>query len=246
MSEQFDLTKLIFGRLSLESIPYHDPIIIATFLMVAVGGIALLVAVTRAKLWGYLWREWFTSIDHKRIGVMYMILGVVMMLRGFADAIMMRIQQAIAFGDSMGYLPPDHYDQIFTAHGVIMIFFVAMPFVVGLMNYIVPLQIGARDVAFPFLNNFSFWMTASGAVLIMMSLFVGEFAKSGWLAYPPLTGIMQSPGVGVDYYIWALQIAGVGTLLSGVNFVVTIVKMRAPGMSLMKMPIFTWTALCTN
>lgn len=246
MSETFDLGKLIFGRLSLESIPYHDPIIVATFAMVAIGGIALLVAVTRAKLWGYLWTEWFTSIDHKRIGVMYMILGIVMLLRGFADAIMMRIQQAIAFGDSTGYLPPDHYDQIFTAHGVIMIFFVAMPFVVGLMNYIVPLQIGARDVAFPFLNNFSFWMTASGAILVMMSLFVGEFAKSGWLAYPPLTGILQSPGVGVDYYIWALQIAGVGTLLSGVNFVVTIVKMRAPGMSMMKMPVFTWTALCTN
>ncbi len=246
MSEQFDLGKLIFGRLSLESIPFHDPIIIATFAMVAIGGIALLVAITRAKLWGYLWTEWFTSIDHKRIGVMYMILGIIMLLRGFADAILMRIQQAIAFGDSAGYLPPDHYDQIFTAHGVIMIFFVAMPFVVGLMNYIVPLQIGARDVAFPFLNNFSFWMTASGAILVMLSLFIGEFAKSGWLAYPPLTGIMQSPGVGVDYYIWALQIAGVGTLLSGVNFVVTIVKMRAPGMSLMKMPVFTWTALCTN
>ncbi|WP_353886473.1 cytochrome o ubiquinol oxidase subunit I [uncultured Spongiibacter sp.] len=246
MSDTFDLGKMIFGRLSLEAIPYHDPIIVATFAMVSIGGVALLVAVTRAKLWGYLWTEWFTSIDHKRIGVMYMILGIVMMLRGFADAIMMRIQQAIAFGDSMGYLPPDHYDQIFTAHGVIMIFFVAMPFVVGIMNYIVPLQIGARDVAFPFLNNFSFWMTASGAILVMMSLFVGEFAKSGWLAYPPLTGILQSPGVGVDYYIWALQIAGVGTLLSGVNFVVTIVKMRAPGMSMMKMPVFTWTALCTN
>ncbi len=246
MSDSFDLGKLIFGRLTLESFPFYDPIIVATFIMVAIGGTALLVAVTRAGLWGYLWREWFTSIDHKRIGVMYMILGIVMLLRGFADAIMMRIQQAIAFGDSMGYLPPDHYDQIFTAHGVIMIFFVAMPFVVGLMNYMVPLQIGARDVAFPFLNNFSFWMTASGAILVMLSLFVGEFAKSGWLAYPPLTGILQSPGVGVDYYIWALQIAGVGTLLSGVNFVVTIVKMRAPGMTLMKMPVFVWTSLCTN
>ncbi|QQD20074.1 cytochrome o ubiquinol oxidase subunit I [Spongiibacter nanhainus] len=236
----------MFGRLTLDAIPYYDPIIVSTFAVVAVAGTALLVAVTRAGLWGYLWKEWFTSIDHKRIGVMYMILAMVMLLRGFADAIMMRIQQAIAFGDATGYLPPHHYDQIFTAHGVIMIFFVAMPFVVGLMNYIVPLQIGARDVAFPFLNNFSFWMTAAGAVLIMASLFIGEFAMSGWLAYPPLTGIMQSPGVGVDYYIWALQIAGVGTLLSGVNFVVTIVKMRAPGMTMMKMPVFTWTALCTN
>jgi cytochrome o ubiquinol oxidase subunit 1 len=152
----------------------------------------------------------------------------------------------MAFGDNMGYLPPDHYDQIFTAHGVIMIFFVAMPLVTGIMNYLIPLQIGTRDVAFPFLNNFSFWMTAGGAALMMMSLFVGEFAKTGWLAYPPLSGILQSPGVGVDYYIWSLQIAGVGTLLSGINLLVTIVKMRAPGMSLMKMPVFTWTSLCTN
>ncbi len=246
MSEQLDIVKLIFGRLTLESIPYHEPIIVGTFLVAALLGGALVVAVSRAGLWGYLWKEWFTSIDHKRIGVMYIVLAMVMLLRGFADAIMMRIQQAIAFGDAAGYLPPHHYDQIFTAHGVIMIFFVAMPFVVGLMNYIVPLQIGARDVAFPFLNNFSFWMTAAGAILIMTSLFVGEFAMSGWLAYPPLTGILQSPGVGVDYYIWSLQIAGVGTLLSGVNFVVTIVKMRAPGMTMMKMPVFTWTALCTN
>ncbi|MFA7553939.1 MAG: cytochrome o ubiquinol oxidase subunit I [Spongiibacteraceae bacterium] len=246
MSEQLDLSTLIFGKLSLEAIPYHDPILLATFAMMALGGIALLAVLTHYKVWGYLWTEWFTSIDHKRIGVMYMILGLIMMLRGFADALMMRIQQAIAFGDATGYLPPEHYDQIFTAHGVIMIFFVAMPFVVGLMNFIVPLQIGARDVAFPFLNNLSFWLTSAGAGLVMVSLFIGEFAKSGWLAYPPLTGIMQSPGVGVDYYIWALQIAGVGTLLSGVNFTVTIIKMRAPGMSLMKMPVFTWTALCTN
>src|SRR3546814_230848 len=155
---------------------------------------------------------------------MYMVLGIVMLLRGFSDAIMMRIQQAWAFGDAVGYLPPHHYDQIFTAHGVIMIFFVAMPMVVGLMNIVVPLQIGARDVAFPFLNNFSFWMTVAGAVLVMLSLFVGEFARTGWLAYPPLSGLQYSPDVGVDYYIWSLQIAGVGTLLSGVNFISTIVR----------------------
>ncbi len=246
MFENLDLTKLIFGRLTWDAIPFHDPIILATFAVVAVGGVAMLAAITRYKLWGYLWNEWFTSIDHKKIGIMYIILGLVMLLRGFADAIMMRLQQAMAFGDNMGYLPPDHYDQIFTAHGVIMIFFVAMPLVTGIMNYLIPLQIGTRDVAFPFLNNFSFWMTTGGAVLMMMSLFVGEFAKTGWLAYPPLSGILQSPGVGVDYYIWSLQIAGVGTLLSGINLLVTIVKMRAPGMSLMKMPVFTWTSLCTN
>jgi len=246
MLDQIDLTKLIFGRLSWEAIPLHEPILLATFAGVAFGGLALLGALTYFRVWGTLWREWLTSIDHKRIGIMYMILGLVMLLRGFADALMMRAQQAMAFGDSAGFLPPHHYDQVFTAHGVIMIFFVAMPFVTGLMNYVVPLQIGARDVAFPFLNNFSFWMTTFGALLVMASLFVGEFARTGWLAYPPLSGILGSPDVGVDYYIWSLQIAGVGTLLSGVNLIVTIVKMRAPGMTMMKMPVFTWTALCTN
>ncbi|AJC21328.1 cytochrome o ubiquinol oxidase subunit I [Pandoraea pulmonicola] len=241
-----DIVKLIFGRLTIEAIPYHEPILLATFAAVALGGIVVLGAITYFRLWGYLWREWFTSIDHKKIGIMYVILGIVMLLRGFADAAMMRLQQAISFGDNAGYLPPHHYDQIFTAHGVIMIFFVAMPLVTGLMNFVVPLQIGARDVAFPFLNNFSFWMTTSGAVLVMMSLFVGEFARTGWLAYPPLSGLEQSPDVGVDYFIWALQIAGIGTLLSGINLLVTIVKMRAPGMTMMRMPVFTWTSLCTN
>ncbi|TXI90894.1 MAG: cytochrome o ubiquinol oxidase subunit I, partial [Cupriavidus sp.] len=246
MPERSELATQIFGRLSWEAIPYHEPILLVTFIVVALGGLALVAALTYYRVWGYLWHEWFTSIDHKKIGVMYIVLGVVMLLRGFSDAIMMRIQQAIAFGDNLGYLPPHHYDQIFTAHGVIMIFFVAMPLVAGLMNFVVPLQIGARDVAFPFLNNFSFWMTTGGAILVMMSLFVGEFARTGWLAYPPLSGIIHSPDVGVDYYIWALQVAGVGTLLSGINILVTIIKMRAPGMTLMRMPIFTWTSLCTN
>ncbi|MBL0965842.1 MAG: cytochrome o ubiquinol oxidase subunit I [Blastomonas sp.] len=235
----------LFGKLGWNSLP-HDPIVLSTMVVVIIGGIGLLALVTRYKLWGYLWKEWFTTVDHKKIGIMYMILGLVMFLRGFADAIMMRLQQVMAFGGSEGYLNSHHYDQIFTAHGVIMIFFVAMPFITGLMNYVVPLQIGARDVSFPFLNNFSFWMTTSGAVLTMASLFVGEFAATGWLAYPPLSGIAYSPSVGVDYYIWALQIAGVGTTLSGINLIVTILKMRAPGMGLMKMPVFTWTSLCAN
>jgi cytochrome o ubiquinol oxidase subunit 1 len=240
------LMKTIFGRLTIESFPIHEPIIVGTFAVVALGGVALVGALTYFKLWGYLWKEWFTSVDHKRIGIMYMVLGIVMLLRGFADALMMRGQQAIAFGANEGYLNAHHYDQVFTAHGVIMIFFVAMPLVTGLMNYIVPLQIGARDVSFPFLNNFSFWMTTAGAVIVMASLFVGEFARTGWLAMAPLSGLDYSPDTGVDYYIWALQVAGVGTLLSGVNLLATIVKMRAPGMGLMKMPIFTWSALVTN
>ncbi|NYE60017.1 cytochrome o ubiquinol oxidase subunit 1 [Duganella sp. 1224] len=239
-------TNLMMGRLSLDAIPFHEPILIGTFAGVALGGLVVLAAMFYFRLWGPLWRNWITSIDHKRIGIMYMVLGIIMLLRGFADALMMRAQQAIAFGDNPGFLPPHHFDQVFTAHGTIMIFFVAMPLVTGLMNYVVPLQIGARDVSFPFLNNFSFWMTTFGAVLVMISLFIGEFGKTGWLAFPPLSGIAASPDVGVDYYIWSLQVAGVGTTLSGVNLIATIVKMRAPGMSMMKMPVFTWTALCTN
>jgi cytochrome o ubiquinol oxidase subunit 1 len=246
MFENFDLTQFLFGRLTLEAIPYHDPILLVTFIVVAALGGALVWAVTRYGLWGYLWREWFTTVDHKKIGIMYIILAIVMLLRGFSDAIMMVTQKALSVGAAEGYLPPHHYDQIFTAHGTIMIFFMAMPFVTGMFNYIMPLQIGARDVAFPFLNNFSFWMTVGGAVIVMASLFVGEFAKTGWLAYPPLSGAAYSPGVGVDYYIWALQIAGVGTTLSAINMIATIVKLRAPGMTMMKMPIFCWTVLASN
>lgn len=236
----------VFGRLSLDSFPIHEPILLVTFIVVVVLGLGVLAAVTRFKLWGYLWREWLTTVDHKKIGIMYMTLGIVMLLRGFADALMMRLQQAIAFAGSEGYLNAHHYDQIFTAHGTIMIFFVAIPLVVGLVNYVMPLQIGARDVAFPFLNSLSFWLTVAGAVLVMISLFVGEFSTAGWLNYVPVANIQNSPGTGPDYYLWALQIAGVGTTLSAINMVTTILKMRAPGMTLMKMPVFTWTALCSN
>jgi len=236
----------MLGKLSLDAIPLHEPIIMGTLVVVLLGGAALLGAITYFRKWHYLWTEWICSVDHKRIGVMYIILALVMLLRGFADAIMMRTQQAIAVGDAAGYLPPHHYDQIFTAHGVIMIFFVATPFILGLMNVIVPLQIGARDVAFPFVNSLSFWMSAMGAVLVMLSMFVGDFAATGWVAYPPLSGLGYSPTVGVDYYIWSLQISGLGTTLTGINFIVTILRMRAPGLNLMKMPVFTWTALITN
>ncbi|WPQ38099.1 cytochrome o ubiquinol oxidase subunit I [Achromobacter xylosoxidans] len=236
----------MLGKLTLEAIPYHEPIVMVTLAAVCLGGLAVFGAITYFRKWKYLWSEWLTSVDHKRIGVMYIIVALIMLLRGFADAIMMRTQLAVASADSAGFLPPHHYDQIFTAHGVIMIFFMAMPFITGLMNIVVPLQIGARDVAYPFLNSLSFWLFGAGVALMMISLFVGEFAATGWLAYPPLSGLDYSPSVGVDYYIWALQISGLGTTLSGINFIVTILRMRAPGMSLMKMPIFTWTSLVTN
>ena len=236
----------MLGKLNLEAIPYHDPIIMAALGGSLLLGLAIIAAITYYKKWGYLWTEWVTSVDHKKIGVMYILLALVMLVRGFADALMMRAQQAIAANDAAGYLPPEHYDQIFTAHGVIMIFFVATPLIVGLMNIVVPLQIGARDVAFPFVNSLSFWLSAVGAALVMLSMFVGDFAATGWVAYPPLSGIEYSPTVGVDYYIWSLQVSGIGTTLTGLNFIVTILKMRAPGMDLMKMPVFTWTALITN
>ncbi|TRD22403.1 cytochrome o ubiquinol oxidase subunit I [Palleronia caenipelagi] len=238
-------TTFLLGRLNWDAIP-QEPIVWGTFVGVVIIGVCAMAAITYFRLWGTLWHDWFTSVDHKKIGIMYMILGLIMFLRGFADAIMMRAQQAMAFDGNEGYLNAHHYDQIFTAHGTIMIFFAAMPFVTGFMNYVVPLQIGARDVSFPFLNNFSFWMTVGGAVMMMVSLFIGEFGQTGWLAFPPLSGSEAQPYVGVDYWIWGLQVAGVGTTLSGINLLVTILKMRAPGMTLMRMPIFTWTALCTN
>ena len=235
-----------WGKLNWDVFPFYDPLILFTFIatMLLAGGVAFYVI--RHRLLGYLWTEWFTSVDHKRIGIMYMILATVMLFRGFTDAILMRTHQALASAGIVEFLPTYHYDQVFTAHGVIMIFFVAMPFITGFMNYIMPLQIGARDVAFPFLNNLSFWLTFSGVALVMMSLFVGEFSATGWLAFPPLSGLEFSPGVGVDYYLWALNIAGIGTTLSGINLVVTIVKMRAPGMTWMRLPIFTWSTLVTN
>lgn len=236
----------MFGKLTLEAVPYHEPIIMVTIAGIILGGLAIAGLISYYGKWQYLWKEWLTSVDHKRLGIMYLILGMVMLLRGFADAVMMRTQQVMASAGGEGILPPHHYDQIFTAHGVIMIFFVAMPLVIGLMNIVVPLQIGARDVAFPFLNNLSFWFTAAAVVLINVSLGVGEFAQTGWLAYPPLSGLEFSPGVGVDYWIWSLQISGLGTLLTGVNFFATIIRMRAPGMTMMRLPVFTWTALCAN
>ena len=238
------LQNLLFGNLTLEAIPFHNPIIMGAAGFMGLVFACIVGSLFYFKKWTCLWNEWLTSVDHKKIGIMYIILAFIMLVRGFMDAIMMRLQQAIAAGDSAGYLPPEHYDQIFTAHGVIMIFFVAMPFMFGLINMVLPLQIGARDVAYPFLNSLSFWLSVAGASLINISLVVGDFAATGWLAYPPLSELQFSPGVGVDYYIWALQISGVGTLLSGINFLVTIFKMRCPGMTLMKMPIFVWTALC--
>jgi cytochrome o ubiquinol oxidase subunit I len=236
----------LLGKLNWSAIPFDQPIVMGASAFMILGILFVLALITIKGSWPHLWREWLTSVDHKRIGVMYCVLALIMLLRGFADGIMMRAQQAVAAGGAHGYLPPEHFDQIFSAHGTIMIFFMAMPFMIGLMNFAVPLQLGIRDVAFPTLNSVSLWLTASGILLVNISLVVGEFAKTGWVAYPPLSELQFSPGVGVDYYLWALQIAGIGTLMTGINFVATILKMRAPGMGYMRMPVYCWTALATN
>jgi cytochrome o ubiquinol oxidase subunit 1 len=236
----------MFGKLTLAAIPFDQPIVMVTSCVIGLL-LAAVIALVLFKGWmPYLWGEWMTSTDHKRIGVMYCVLGFVMLVRGFADAIMMRSQLALAAGGAPGFLPPEHYDQVFSAHGTIMIFFVAMAFITGMMNFAVPLQLGVRDVAFPTLNNVSFWLTASGVLLTNISLVIGEFARTGWLAYPPLSELAYSPGVGVDYYLWALEISGIGTLLAGINIVTTILKLRAPGMGYLRMPVFCWTSLCSS
>ena len=234
----------MFGKLDLSAIPLSQPIPLITSAIVILVVLGVLALTTIKGWWPYLWHEWITSVDHKRIGIMYCLLGVLMLVRGFADAIMMRTQQAVAI-DAPGYLPPEHYNQIFTAHGTIMILFGAMPLVLGFMNFLVPLQLGVRDVAFPTFNSVGFWLTASGALLVNMSLFIGEFARTGWLPYPPLSETAYTPGVGVDYYLWAVQISGIGTLITGINIVTTVLKMRCPGMSYLRMPVFCWTALAS-
>ncbi len=247
-------THWLTGRLTLDDFIPHDPIVGGAVAGMVIGGVIVVALLTYFKKWKWLYNEWLTTVDHKRIGIMYVMLALIMLVRGFADAIMMRTHQAMAYadpelaasGEKIGYLDADHWSQIYSAHGMIMIIFVAMPFLSGLMNLIVPLQIGARDVAFPLLNSVSFWLTAFGAALVMVSLAIGEFSNAGWSGYPPLTDSEYSPGVGVDYWVWAFQISGAGTLMTGINFIVTIIKMRCPGMTFFKMPLFTWNALLTS
>ena len=235
----------MLGRLTIDAFK-HDLIEYGAGVSMLFSAIGICFLLTYYKKWKWIWTEWITSVDHKKIGLMYIIVSAVMLFKGLFDAVMMRVQQAMACGDSLGYLEAPHFQQLFTAHGVTMIFFVGMGVIFGLINLVLPLQLGARDVAFPFLNSLSFWLFSAGALFVLVSLVVGVFAGTGWTAYPPLAGLKYNPGVGVDYWLWSLQISGVGSLLSGVNFFVTILKMRCPGMTLMKMPIFVWSTLATT
>jgi cytochrome o ubiquinol oxidase subunit 1 len=238
------MQNFIFGKLNWAALP-HEWYTLGATVTIGFGLLAVAAFLTKKNLWRWLMTEWLTSTDPKKIGIMYIIVAILMLFRGFLDAAMLWIQQAFLNGTSMG-LSSDHFQEIFTAHGVIMVVFVTMGLMFGLMNYIIPLQIGARDVAFPFLNTLSLWLYIAGVVFInLFFVFGGDFSSAGWLAYPPLSGLEYSPGVGVDYWIWSLQISGLGTLLGAINILVTILKMRAPGMTLMKMPPFTWATLCS-
>lgn len=234
----------MFGTLTFDAF-HHDAIQNMAVFSGLAAGLVILGLITYFNKWKWLWDEWITSVDPKRIGIMYIVVVLIMFLKGVADALMMRMQQAFSVGDSHGILGASHFQEVFSAHGTTMIFFVAMGFMFGLMNLMIPLQIGARDVAFPFLNALSFWLFAAGAMLTLLSLAIGHFSVAGWLAYPPLSGTEYSPNEGVDYWIWMVQISGVGSTFSGINFLVTILKMRCPGMTFMKMPIFVWSCLCS-
>ncbi len=244
----------LFGRLTLNSIPYDNPIIIFAFAFSVIAGLLVVVPVLYYRKVGYIFREWICSVDHKKIGVMYIILGLVMMFRGFVDGMMIRTQQVTADGPTSphfleaqhGYLPPSHFDQIYSSHGTLMILFAVTPILTGLGNVIVPLQIGARDMAFPRMNAISLWLTVMGAMLVMASLFIGDFSDAGWVGLTPLTELPYSPSVGVDYWMWAIQISSIGTTLNAINIITTIIGMRAPGMRWDRLPIFTWTTLSTS
>jgi len=244
---------LLLGRLDLQSLPFvrawqnptaSELISAAAAAMVVLAAVAVIVLVTLLGKWRYLWTEWFTSLDHKKIGIMYVILAAVMLTRALVEALLMRAQQAVAVGNA-GFIAPDHFAQLFSTHGSIMIFFMAMPILTGIINYVMPLQIGARDVAFPLLNSISLWLTIGAAALMMASLVVGRFSTGGWSGYPPFTELSYSPDVGPDYWIWAVSLGSIGSTLTGLNFAVTIYKKRAPGMTFMRMPLFCWTSLCT-
>jgi len=235
----------IFGRITWDTLPHAWYTVAGTLSM---GGAVVAVAflLTRLKRWKWLWNEWLTSCDPKKIGIMYIVVATLMLFRGGLDAAMIWFQQAMAVGASHGYLSADHFQQVVTAHGNIMVFFVTMGFLFGLINLILPLQIGTRDLASPFLNTLGFWLYVGGAVLInLFFVFGGDFSATGWLAVTPLSELQYSPGPGVDYWIWSLQVSGLGTLIGGINFIVTILKLRAPGMTLTRMPMFVWGSLCS-
>jgi cytochrome c oxidase subunit 1 len=187
--------------------------------------------------------SWITTIDHKRIGILYGVTAFFLFLTGGLEALIMRIQLSRPEQDIVS---PEVFNQLFTMHGTTMIFLAVMPISAAFFNFVVPLQIGARDVAFPRLNAFSYWTFLAGAILLKGSWFLGGAVNTGWFAYAPLTSMEQNPGNGVDFWIISLQVLGVASLAASFNFLITIINMRAPGMSLMRMPLFTWMTFITG
>ena len=251
-----DIWNVVFGRLGWDALPFWEAVRDPTAFniingliaggaagLVVLGALVVAIGITWAGKWRYLWTEWLTSPDHKKIGIMFIVIAMVMLSRAVIEAVFMRAQQAV--GLDGGFLSPEHFGEFFTTHGTIMIFFMAMPFLTGIINYVMPMQIGARDLSFPVLNQISLGLTAAGAAIVMISLVLAPFSTGGWSGYPPYTELAYNPGPGVDYWIWAVTLSTLSSTLTGINFAVTIYKKRAPGMKLFRMPLFTWTALCT-
>jgi cytochrome o ubiquinol oxidase subunit 1 len=251
-----DIWNFVFGRLGWDALPFWEAVRDPTTFniingiiaggaagMVVLGVLGAVILVTWLGKWKYLWSEWLTSPDHKKIGIMFIVIAMVMLSRAIIEAAFMRAQQAV--GLDGGFLSPEHFGEFFTTHGTIMIFFMAMPFLTGIINYVMPLQIGARDLSFPVMNQISLGLTAAGAAIVMISLVLAPFSTGGWSGYPPYTELSYSPDAGVDYWIWAVTLSTLSSTLTGINFAVTIYKKRAPGMKLFRMPLFTWTALST-
>tara|TARA_B100001964_G_scaffold47619_1_gene53254 strand:- start:6185 stop:8146 length:1962 start_codon:yes stop_codon:yes gene_type:complete len=189
------------------------------------------------------WRDWITTVDHKKIGILYGVAALFFFVVGGIEALLIRLQLATPNGTVLG---ADMYNQVFTMHGVTMIFLAAMPLSAAFANYLIPLQIGARDVAFPRLNALSFWIFLAGGIVLNLSWILGGAPDGGWFGYAPNTGIVFSPSPGMDFYALGLQITGVASLMSSINLTVTILNMRAPGMTLFRMPVFTWMMLVTQ
>ncbi|WP_407270146.1 cbb3-type cytochrome c oxidase subunit I [Radiobacillus sp. PE A8.2] len=223
---------------------YQASDVIAAWIVSIIAFFFLIYLISKHQKWGVVW-SYIRTTDHRKIGLLYLLSGVLFFFRGGMDALLIRTQ-LLAPELDFWVFQGDKYNGLFTTHGTVMIFFVAMPLLIGLMNVAVPLQIGAKDLAFPLLNSLSFWLFFSGALLFNLSFFLGSPPNAGWTAYAPLSDNSFTSSAGNDFYVFSLQISGLGTLLTAINMIVTIIRNRTPGMKLLRMPLFTWSTLVTS